>query len=286
MRRKPKRRLSAVLLEPVRLRFVGMSIAGLLLIGLTASAEQGAAVFGLAYIMRNREPAAGPVAPSAVVESTAPASTVSPSPTPVPAPAAGRQPVASPPIASSPAGVIVPIPVLLAPSSTPPSPVATPSPVTDPRPAGGGGGGPAAPIAPTPTPPLPTAAPLSLRIDTGATSYLFQVGAVVPGDTWTRDAKVTNTGGVSFRYVIDLTQSANTRLWTDPNGLVVRITSGATILYDGPAAAAGTITAPNTVAPGTSDALRFVFGLPVAADNSLQGLTQDLQLVITATQTP
>jgi hypothetical protein len=280
-----KRRLFAVLLEPVRLRFIGMSVAGLLLIGLTATAERGAAVFGLSYIMRNQEPpaSAAPLPPSLVVETARPTPSASPAPTPVPVPAPGQRPPAAPASSPSPARVIVPISLPLAPPSTAPSPAATASPVTDPRPAGGG---PAAPIAPTPTPPPPTAAPLSLRIDTGATSYLFQVGVVVPGDTWTRDAKVTNTGGVSFRYVIELAQTANTRLWTDPNGLTVRITSGATVLYDGPASAAGTISAPNTVAPGANDALRFVFGLPVGADNTFQGLTQDLQLVITATQTP
>src|SRR5713226_3611658 len=121
-----KRRLFAILLEPVRLRFIGMSIAGLLLIGLTASAERGAAVFGLAYVMRNREPAAAPVAPGVVVESTVPASTVSPAPTTVPAPAAGRQPLTSPPIASSPARVTVPIALPSAPPSTPPSPTPAP----------------------------------------------------------------------------------------------------------------------------------------------------------------
>src|SRR2546428_6606799 len=91
-----RRRRLLLFFGPHWVRFIAMSLAGLLLIGLTATAEQGAAVFGLAYIMRNREPAAAPVAPGVVVDSAAPAPTVSPSPTPVPTPAAGRRPVAPP----------------------------------------------------------------------------------------------------------------------------------------------------------------------------------------------
>lgn len=121
---------------------------------------------------------------------------------------------------------------------------------------------------------------------TGATPYLFQVSGVVPGDTWTRDATVTNPGGASFRYVFELTQSASTLLWSDPDGLHVQVSSGATVLYDGLASAMGQVSAPNTVAPGGSDVLHFVFSLPVAADNRFQGLSQQLQIAFTATQTP
>ena len=291
MRRKQRRRRLWALLTPVRVRFVGMSVAGLLLIGLTASAERGAAVFGLAYVL-GQQPAAAPSASPVIDAQPAPPATSAPSatPSPTPTPAAAPQPPAGPtagaPASPSPVQVTVPItlPQLTPPPpSSPPSssPSATPAPT--PNPPSGGGAPPAPSVSPAPTPSTP---PIALRVDTGATSYLSQISAVVPGDTWTRDATVVNTGGVGFKYVIALTQSANTALWSDPSGLTVRISSGATILYDGPAATMGTVAAPNTVAPGASDPLRFVFGLPVGADNSLQGLSQDLTLVFTATQFP
>jgi hypothetical protein len=123
-------------------------------------------------------------------------------------------------------------------------------------------------------------------VTTGGPPYLFQIADAVPGDTWTRDATLTNTGGTSLTYVVDITRSATTLLWSDPDGLRVQVSSGATVLYDGLVSAMGTVAAPNTVAAGASDMLRFVFSLPVSADARFQSLAQDLQIVFTATQTP
>ncbi len=292
-----RRRFLLLLLDRDRVRFLGMSLAGLLLIGLTASAERGAAVMGLAYVLGAPQPAAiSSPAPVNVIEVSAPSSTPEPSATPSPtaSPRAGgipapRTPSPSPAgVTQPPSGPVVPPPTVppptAPPATTPPPSTRPPSapPVVLPPPT-------SAPASASPTPsasPAPTASPLAIAVTTGATPHLFQVSAIVPGDTWTRDATVTNPGGVSFRYAFELTQSASSLLWSDPDGLHVQVSSGATVLYDGLASAMGQVSMPNTVAPGASDVLHFVFSLPIAADNRFQGLTQELQIVFTATQTP
>src|SRR6266545_1322012 len=68
-----RRRFLLLLLDRDRVRFLGMSLAGLLLIGLTASAERGAAVMGLAYVLGAPQPAAiSSPAPVNVIEVSAP----------------------------------------------------------------------------------------------------------------------------------------------------------------------------------------------------------------------
>ena len=64
----------------------------------------------------------------------------------------------------------------------------------------------------------------------------------------------------------------------------VTVTHGVTTLYTGALKNMGTLAGPGTVATGGTDAITFLFSLPVSAGNTFQTLTQDLTVTYTGTQ--
>ena len=132
-----------------------------------------------------------------------------------------------------------------------------------------------------------TTATLSLSNDKSAAGALVTLANMVPGDTATRTVTLTNTGNVAFTYAFSASQANNTLLWTDTtNGLQVTVTRGATTLYSGALKNLANVAVATPVAVGGTDALSYVFSLPVSAGNTFQSLTQDLTITYTATQLP
>jgi spore coat-associated protein N len=130
-------------------------------------------------------------------------------------------------------------------------------------------------------------ATLALTNDKSASGALITLASMVPGDTATRTVTLTNTGNVSFTYSFSASQSNNTLLWSDAtNGLQVTATRGATTLYSGALKNLSNVAVATPVAAGATDAITYVFSLPVAAGNTFQTLTQDLTITYTATQLP
>jgi spore coat-associated protein N len=128
-------------------------------------------------------------------------------------------------------------------------------------------------------------ATLSLTNDKSAAGALVNISNLVPGDTATRTVTLTNTGNIPFTYSFAASQANNTLLWSDAtNGLQVTVTHGVTTLYTGALKNMGTLAGPGTVATGGTDAITFLFSLPVSAGNTFQTLTQDLTVTYTATQ--
>jgi hypothetical protein len=128
-------------------------------------------------------------------------------------------------------------------------------------------------------------ATLSLTNDKSAAGALINISALIPGDTATRTVTLTNTGNIPFTYSFAASQSNNTLLWSDAtNGLQVTVTRAAATLYTGALKNMGTVVVPGTVATGGTDAVSFLFSLPVSANNTFQTLTQDLAITYTATQ--
>jgi hypothetical protein len=110
----------------------------------------------------------------------------------------------------------------------------------------------------------------------------------VPGDAIDRTITVQNTGNLAFRYTVSATQTASTLLWTDlTDGLQLTVrTGGGTVLYSGPISGLGSLAGPTTLAPGTTELLRYTFYFPGSASNAFQGLAQDLALVFDAVEFP
>jgi camelysin-like metallo-endopeptidase len=127
-------------------------------------------------------------------------------------------------------------------------------------------------------------ATLALTNDKPNDGDLVNIANLVPGDTATRTVVISNAGTASFTYSASVTNQSTNALWTDTiKGLQVEAKRGATSLYSG-ALKNLTIPASTTIAPSTSDTLTFVFSLPNAADNSMQGLSITFSVVYTATQ--
>jgi hypothetical protein len=208
-----------------------------------------------------------------------PAAEPTPSVTPAPV-AGGTQPGSGP--ASTPRRQT---PQIGGPAPTTPPAPPSPSQPSQPQPP--------ASTTPAATPPTPTQAPsaapaaaLMLTTDRGA-SAIVSLADLVPGDLMDRTISVKNTGTLAFRYVVSASQSASTLLWTNTaQGLQLTVTSGSSVLYAGPLSTLGSLAGPATIAPGATDAMRYTFAFPVTASDALQGLTQDLTLVFTATQYP
>jgi hypothetical protein len=132
--------------------------------------------------------------------------------------------------------------------------------------------------------PAPT---LVISTDRGATAAV-NVTDLVPGDSVDRTITVQNGGSLAFRYTVSASQTASTLLWTDPtDGLQLTVrTSGGTVLYAGPVSGLGLLAGPGTLAPGTSETLRYTFDFPDGAPNAFQGLVQDVALVFDAVEFP
>lgn len=119
---------------------------------------------------------------------------------------------------------------------------------------------------------------------------LVNITNLVPGDTAQRVVHVTNGGSTGFTYAGAVSATASTLLWTDTtHGLQASVyrcqncTTPANLVYSG-ALKNLAIPASSTVAAAGSDYLTYVFSLPVTADNTLQGLSQDFTITYTATQ--
>lgn len=125
---------------------------------------------------------------------------------------------------------------------------------------------------------------LSISNDKPNDGDLVSISNLVPGDSATRTVTITNNGSAAFTYAASIANLTNTLLWTDlVKGLQVDVKRGATSLYTGPLKNLA-IPASSTIAPAATDTLTFVFSLPLAADNSFQGLTQTFTVTYTATQ--
>lgn len=130
-----------------------------------------------------------------------------------------------------------------------------------------------------------TTAHLALSNDKATAGALVTVARLVPGDTISRTVTLTNTGDVGFTYAFAASQTGNTLLWSDAtNGLQVTASRGATVLYTGALKNMGTVSVAAPVAAAGTDAISYVFSLPVGAGNAFQSLTQDLTITYTATQ--
>ncbi|WP_298252075.1 TasA family protein [uncultured Arthrobacter sp.] len=132
---------------------------------------------------------------------------------------------------------------------------------------------------------------------------------IVPGDSVQRVAAITNTGSQAFGGITLSTAAVGSpsKLSTDAvNGLQLTVDSCSVPWTETGTAPAYTYTCAGTVtsilpsraiigtdvalpglasmAPGKADNLRFTSTLPVAADNTFQGLTSTVNFTFTATQ--
>jgi hypothetical protein len=133
-------------------------------------------------------------------------------------------------------------------------------------------------------------ATLGMSNDKPNAGDLVNVGNLLPGDTAQRVVKINNTGNAGFTYLGASSASANTLLWTDAaNGLQADVyrcnscTTPALRIYTG-ALKQLSLPASGTIAASGSEYLTYVFSLPTAAGNNMQGLTQDFTITYTATQ--
>jgi spore coat-associated protein N len=133
-------------------------------------------------------------------------------------------------------------------------------------------------------------ATLAISNDKPNAGDLVNITNLVPGDSAQRVVQLTNGGNTGFTYSASASATASTPLWTDVTlGLQAAVyrcnncTTPANVIYSG-ALKNLVLPASGTVAAAGTDYLTFVFSLPVAADNSFQGLTQDFTVTYTATQ--
>lgn len=307
---KPQRSRSARLRDAHGWLFLGMGLAGILTVALIVTADQSyAGIDGLrarrAIVPENEQdhPAAVAGVPlvgglAAVIHDLAPVffAPTAPPADPVPvadaAPATGSaRPANSPSPRAEPSDVSVP--TAQQPSGPTPSPAPTRAVLPSPSPSPANSSAPFIPPAPTPAPsatPSPSATPapiLAISTDRGATAVV-NVADLVPGDSMVRTITVQNSGSLAFRYTVSATATASTILWTDTSdGLQLLIeTTGGSPLYAGPLSGLAAMPGPTTLAPGTTETLRYTVGFPASAPNSFQGLLQDLTLVFDAVEFP
>ena len=300
----PKPHPSARLLDVRGWMFLGMGLAGILTVALIVTADESyAGIDGMRAVRAlvpeieqdvSRLPFLGgiigaihDVAPTFLAPSPDSVAAVVPataSPRPANSPSSLAQPtVSAVPTAQLPAAT-TPSP---APSASPsaPAPTNTSAPVSVPTPTATPTPAPTATPTPTPSPtPTPT---LVVSTDRGATAVV-NLADLVPGDSVSRTITVQNGGDLAFRYTVSATQTASTLLWTDvTDGLQLTVaTSGGAVLYSGPLSGLGFLAGPTTLAPGTSELLRYTFDFPPSASNAFQGLVQDLTVVFDAVEFP
>ncbi|WP_298252107.1 hypothetical protein [uncultured Arthrobacter sp.] len=144
---------------------------------------------------------------------------------------------------------------------------------------------------------------------TAANRFNLSGSSLVPGDTLQRVATISNTGNQAFGGVTlsTIPVGSPSKLTTDAvNGLQLAVDSCSVPWTEGGIAPAYTYTCAGTIAsvlpsraiigsnaafsglasitPGRTDHLRFTATLPVAADNTFQGLTSTVNFAFTATQ--
>ncbi|HAF11067.1 MAG TPA: hypothetical protein DCK98_13435 [Chloroflexi bacterium] len=283
-----KRRRILGLLDRRSWLFLGMGLAGILTVALIVTADESFAGINGMRAIRALVPdneTNHPVAPSipvlgglaAAIHDIAPLFFAPPADPTGPGPG-----TPSPQPANSPSSSVDPaasgVPAVQQPSLATPSPAATAGPTASPPNS-------AAPMSPSPSPaPAPNVA---LATDRGATA-IVDLTDLVPGDSMDRTITVQNSGSLAFRYTLSAMQTASTPLWTDAtDGLQLTVrTTGGTILYTGPLSGVGFVAGPTTLAPGTSETLRYTFAFPASATNGFQGLIQDLTLVLDAVEFP
>jgi hypothetical protein len=294
--------------------FLAMGLAGLLAVALIVTSDESYAgidgkraipvVTGLMAAIQDLTPAFldPPAPPSPIGAPVDPPPAVLP-PSIKPSPKPSPRPASSP---SAPvAATAAPVPAAQSAAATKAPPASAPAPA--PAPSGSPTDSPADSPAPSPTPtpdpsatpsPSPSATPspspspihgptIAVATDRGATAAV-DLADLVPGDSIDRTITVQNTGSLAFRYTVSATQTASTPLWTDLTDglrLIVR-TAGGTVLYAGPLSQTGFVPGVTTLAPGTSETLRYTFDFPASASNAFQGLHQDLTLVFDAVEFP
>ncbi|MBI3971115.1 MAG: hypothetical protein HY332_07475 [Chloroflexi bacterium] len=160
-------------------------------------------------------------------------------------------------------------------------------------------------VAATAAPPVPPAAtattaavpPAVFDISTpGSSSALLSRSNIVPGDTWSYNIVVRNSGHIRFDYTLTVTAPASSGL-DDPASIsqapseglqlaVARCTPSfaacTTDIYDGPIRVSQQPI--GMLAAGASDSLRLTVRLPQSTGDAFQGLTSVLDLTWTATQ--
>jgi hypothetical protein len=132
-----------------------------------------------------------------------------------------------------------------------------------------------------------------VSVNSATCSTLDEFGGsttLTPGQSLTTNVAITNSGTVtaqSFALTAgDCAQSNNGALngtATDMCGMVLKIVSGGTTLYNGTLAgfkANGPVSL-SALAPGTSKSFAFTVAIPSSADNSYQGLKASLPLTWT-----
>ena len=308
----PARGLSGRLAAARGWLFLGMGLAGVLTVALIVTADESyAGIDGMralrAIVPENEQDHPDAVAGLPLVGGLVAAihdlAPVFFAPAPPPSgdlPAVAAEPAtASPRPANSPSPrpqlTEAPVPAAQPPSGSTPSPAPTSSPTPTPSPsaspAPSNSSAPFISPAPAPTPtPAPSATPaptLAISTDRGATAVV-NVGDLVPGDSMVRTISVQNSGSLAFRYTVSATATASTLLWTDPSdGLQLLVeTTGGAALYAGPVSGLAAMAGPTTLAPGTTETLRYTFSFPATAPNGFQGLLQDLTLVFDAVEFP
>lgn len=118
---------------------------------------------------------------------------------------------------------------------------------------------------------------------------VFTLGGMIPGDNLTRTITMTNNGGSSLTYVLNVSCTAGCSgpaglLWTDgANGLQLTVARGSATLYSG-AVQATNVDMQIRLAPTQSDPITLIIRLPTTAGNQFAGLSSTIQLTWTAVQ--
>jgi len=120
-----------------------------------------------------------------------------------------------------------------------------------------------------------------LAIDAPAVGFI-SFGNMTAGSSVSKTLTVSNTGPLPFTYTLTTT-GGSTGLWTDASkGLQLRLRRGTAVVYDGPLQVTS-LSFGITLAPLGTDGIEYTVYLPLAADNSLQGLSESITFTWTAT---
>ncbi len=133
----------------------------------------------------------------------------------------------------------------------------------------------------------PTATPLPGRVilttSAPATGFI-SASAMAPGTSVSSTVVLRNGGNLTFDSITMSTapSGAQSRLWTDANGLKLRVRRAGTQIYDGPIAVSN-LDLGSALGPGGEETLEIEVYLPFGADNTLQGESQSVAFTWTAT---
>lgn len=103
------------------------------------------------------------------------------------------------------------------------------------------------------------------------------------GGSVVRMLNAQNMGTMPFTYTVT-TSGGTTALFTDPNGLQLRLRRGAAVIYEGRLAVTN-LSFGITLRPGEGDLIEYTVYLPAAAGNAFQNLNETITFTWTATET-